>query len=97
MRVASPGVEAAKHPTPTRLHCPQGRMRATYRSALFREHSIATQRSIARDIVKRSDGLYTHLSSQLGTKQSAPGLDIFLRSTFWCTNLYFRLTKLCTL
>jgi hypothetical protein len=51
--VVSTGVETAQPPTLTGLHCRlQGRIRATCRTALYRAHSIATQRSIARDIVR---------------------------------------------
>jgi hypothetical protein len=45
----------------------KGLQRATCRSALFRELGIATQRSIARDIVERSGRLPEHVSEQLST------------------------------
>jgi hypothetical protein len=45
----------------------KGLQRATYRSALFRELGIATQRSIARNTMERNGRLPEHVSAQLST------------------------------
>jgi hypothetical protein len=45
----------------------KGLLRATCRSSLFGELGIATQRSIARDIIERSCRLPEHVSAQLNT------------------------------
>jgi hypothetical protein len=50
-----------------RLADRKGLQRATCRSALFRELGIATQRSIAPDIIERSGMLPKHASAQLIT------------------------------
>jgi hypothetical protein len=45
----------------------KGLQRATCRSAIFRELGIATQRSIARDIIERSVRIPEDVSAQLST------------------------------
>jgi hypothetical protein len=61
---------------------PQGR------SALFRELGIATQRSIARDIIERSGRLPEHASAQLITS--------FRRGLLFCFALPFAFTFVST-
>jgi hypothetical protein len=61
-------------PLADRIADRKGLQRATYRSALFRELGIATQRSTARDIVERSGRLPGNLSAQ----PSTPGIALLL-------------------
>jgi hypothetical protein len=70
-------------------------VRATCRSALFRELSIATHRSIARTINKRSGMLPEHVSAQPTTELSnVEGSSLALPFLSLHILLYFRLTKL---
>jgi hypothetical protein len=66
----------------------KGIQRATCRSALFRELGIATQRSIARDIIERSGRLPKHALAQLVT--------LFHRGLLFCFALPFAFTFVST-
>jgi hypothetical protein len=66
----------------------KGLQHATCRSALFRELGIATQRSIARDIIQRSGRLPEHASAQLIT--------YFRRGLLFCFALPFSFTFVST-